>query len=468
MPTPPRRPCLLRNKRLAPGAYGVLGIVIFLLLAIVFSRYGNAAFAKSAISSAGSNSAVHFTTQERIGFQSGDDWEPSITADRYGHVYTLYKHYDVTGGQTCQGCNKHLLFQRSDDGGKTWSAPRALTPTSLNNVGPQFDPQIMVDPLDGHTIWVSYLQNNTSLIAVQKSTDFGQTWSTQVIVSNPLPAGLDKDELAVRGKEIVVAYDDNRNTWSSVSLDGGKTWKVHEVFPTSDRFSISLSAGAAIDSHGNIFVSWDSFDKAHRKNGNGPATVWVSKSTDFGQIWTRTIIDVSGAGFPCNNCGYSYLSAQMALRIGSDDTIYLLWNGTVTLTNFAPERIFFSRSTDDGRTYSPRDGVSDAPAGVEHCFPAIAAGSAAGDVRIAWMDKRAGRWNVFFRRSTDGGLDFSSTVQVSSYVPGFPYLHPNGFDLPYGDYQSMVVDDQNHTQMVFGEGPSYAGPGNQWVSHSTD
>jgi hypothetical protein len=30
----------------------------------------------------------------------------------------------------------------------------------------------------------------------------------------------------------------------------------------------------------------------------------------------------------------------------------------------------------------------------------------------------------------------------------------------------MVVDDQNRTQMAFGEGPSYAGPGNQWVSHS--
>ncbi len=466
MSTLPQWPRLQRNKRSAPGAYGVLGIVIFLLLAIVFSRYGSPAYAKSAISSANSSSAVHFTTQERIGFQSGDDWEPSITADRYGHVYTLYKHYDVTGGQTCQGCDRHLLFQRSDDGGKTWSAPRALTPTGLKKVGPQFDPQIMVDPLDGRTVWVSYLQNNTSLIAVQKSTDFGQTWSPQVIVSNPLPAGLDKDELAVRGNEIIVAYDDNFNTWSSVSLDGGKTWKVHEVFPTSNRFSISLSADAAIDSHGNFFVSWDSFDKANRNSGNGPATVWVSKSSDFGQTWSRTVIDVSGAGFPCNNCGYSYLSAQMALRIGSDDTIYLLWNGTVAVTNYAPERVFFSRSTDDGRTYSPRVDISNAPRGVEHCFPAIAAGSTAGDVRIAWMDKRTGRWNVFFRSSTDGGLDFGSTVQVSGYVPGYPYLHPNGFDLPYGDYQSMVVDNQNNTQMAFGEGPSYAGPGNQWVSHS--
>jgi uncharacterized protein len=35
-----------------------------------------------------------------------------------------------------------------------------------------------------------------------------------------------------------------------------------------------------------------------------------------------------------------------------------------------PERIYFARSTDDGRTYSTRVDVSDAPTGVEHCFPA--------------------------------------------------------------------------------------------------
>jgi hypothetical protein len=155
----------------------------------------------------------------------------------------------------------------------------------------------------------------------------------------------------------------------------------------------------------------------------------------------------------------------MALRIGSDNTIYLLWNGTVHLINGGPERIFFSRSTDDGNTYSPRIQVSGAPNGVEHSFPAIAVGKQAGDVRIGWMDKRTGEWNVFYRRSEDGGQQFSSTVHVSSFVPGYPYLSPAGFRLPYGDYCSMTVDEDNNTQMAFGEGPSYAGPGNIWVSH---
>jgi hypothetical protein len=428
-------------------------------LLLVLASCGETAFAAPA---AQQNNGNQFSAQARVGFQSGDDWEPSITSDRYGHIYELNKHYDVQGGQTCQGCDLHLLVQRSDDQGRTWSAPLPIAPIFVK--GGQYDPQIVVDPVNGRTVWASFLQNAKSLIVVVKSTDFGVTWSAPMIVTNR-PPGLDKDELAVRGNRIIVAYDDNFNTWASISLDGGKSWTTHEVFPTTKKFSLSLSAGSAIDSQGNFFVSWDSFDKAHRKLGDGPSTVWVSKSSDNGNHWTRTVIDVSGAPPPCSNCGFSYLGSQMALHIGSDDAIYLLWNGTVDQTDFAPQRIFFSRSTDHGQTYSPRVDVSDAPNGIEHCFPAITNGQKAGDVRIGWMDTRTGQWNVFYRTSLDGGTHLSSTVRISSFVPGYPYLTQAGFSLPYGDYWQMSVDKDNNTQMAFGEGPSYLGPGNIWVAH---
>ena len=451
-----------RSRKLKQSLF-VAPFLFFMLLAFLLLWSTNGATVLAASASSSATSTQQFTTQARIGFQAGDDWEPSITTDRYGHTYALYKHYDVTGGQTCSGCDLHLLVQRSSDDGQTWTSPRPIAPIAVT--GGQYDPQIMVDPVDGRTVWASFLQNATSVIAVVKSTDFGQTWSAPSFVSTHQP-GVDKDELAVRGNTIVVAYDDNYNTWASISLDGGNSWITRLVFHTSPRFSISLSADAAIDSLGNIFISWDSFDKAHRNNGDGPSTVWVSKSSDHGHSWSRKVIDISGAPPPCANCGYSFLGAQMALRVGSDDTIYLLWNGTVTLTNFAPERIFFSRSTDHGNSYSPRVGISDAPNGVEHCFPALAVGSTAGDVRLAWMDKRTGTWNVFYRSSQDGGQHLSNTVRISGYVPGYPYLTPKGFGSPYGDYMSMVVDENNTVQMAFGEGPSYQGPGNIWVSHS--
>lgn len=457
---------LSSRQRTRRSVFSHSGIVLFSLLCcliFVLAIRENAAFARTAVSR--QSVEMHFTPQTRLGFQSGDEWEPSITADRYGHVYALYKHYDVSGGQTCGGCDRHLLFQRSDDEGRTWSAPRPIAPGPVK--GGQYDPQIVVDPNDGRTLWASFLQNAKSEIAVVKSTDFGQTWSPIRIVS-ALPPGLDKDELAVRGNTVLVAYDDNFNTWASITNDGGRTWATREVFPTSKQFSISLAAGAAIDTHNNFFISWDSFDSLHRKLGDGPATVWVSQSSDNGEHWTRTVIDVSAEAPSCNNCGFAYLSSQMALRIGSDDTIYLLWNGSVGATPLAPQRIFFARSTDHGHTYSARVEVSNAPAGVEHCFPALATGWGAGDVRIGWMDMRTGAWNVFYRSSLDGGSHFSDVTRTSSYVPGYSYLTPAGFTLPYGDYFSLAVDADNKTQAAFGEGPSYAGPGNQWTARQVE
>lgn len=439
-------------------------LLIILSLALLCSLFIGAGTAPAMQNSPQGQGGLQFSPQSRIGFQAGDDWEPSIAADRFGHTYALFKHYDVN--PTCTRCDLHLLVQRSDDGGITWSTPRPVAPVAVN--GGQYDPQIAVDPLDGRTIWVSFLQNEKSKIAVVKSTDFGATWSKLSIVSD-LPPGLDKDELAVRGDTILVAYDDDENTWASVSTDGGEHWATHEVFPTSDAFSLSLSAGAAIDTRGNFYISWDSYDLAHSANGQGPVTLWVAKSSDQGLTWTRKVVAISPAAAPlCDACGFDYLSSQMALKIGSDDTIYVLWNSNIDGVDNTPERVFFARSTDHGKTYSSPVDISNAPAGVEHCFPAIAVGTAPGDVRIGWMDTRTGAWNVFFRKSSDGGLTFSKVVRISSYVPGYSYLTPAGFGLPYGDYFSMVVDEHNHTQAVFGEAPSYAGPGNQWVAHSTD
>ena len=151
----------------------------------ILSSCGTTALAASAVHP---QTGQQFSKQARIGFKSGDDWEPSITTDRFGHVYALYKHYDVSGGQTCAGCGLHMVFQRSDDGGNTWTAPRAVAPGPIKGKSGQDDPQIAVDPVDGRTVWVSFMQNFPKAeIEIVKSTDFGATWSQPVVISNLPP-----------------------------------------------------------------------------------------------------------------------------------------------------------------------------------------------------------------------------------------------------------------------------------------
>jgi hypothetical protein len=405
--------------------------------------------------------ATRFTTQTRAGFPAGDDWEPSTATDRFGHVYLLYKHYDVAGQPSCASCDLHLLLQVSGDRGKTWSAPRALDPEPVK--GGQFDPQIAVDPADGRTVWASYLQNGKSSIAVMKSTDFGQTWSGPTIVEN-LQRATDKDILAVRGQTVAVAFNAVQKVYAAISQDGGATWATQLITDGSAQLGWSLGGGGGIDSHGTIYFAFDGYTQ--NGGAKGPVHLYVSRSANGGQTWSLTLVGTSGAPYPCTNCGFAFLGAQLTLAVGSDDAVYLLWNATADQTDYAPERIYFARSTDRGATYSARQDVSLAASDVEHSFPAITSGAGAGDVRIGWMDQRSGAWNVWYRASGNGGVSFGAETRVSGYVPGYSYLTASGFGLPYGDYFQLAVDDRGGTQAAWGESSSYAGPGNIWLAHS--
>ncbi len=406
------------------------------------------------------HAATGFTTQARLGFPAGDDWEPALAADRYGHVYVLYKHYDVAGQTSCSSCALHVLLQVSSDRGQTWSAPRPIDPQPV--VGGQYDSQIAVDPVDGKTVWASFLQNSKSSIAVMKSTDFGQTWTGPTIVEN-LQRATDKDILAVRGLTVAVAYNAAQKIYASISHDGGQTWATQLINSGSSQQGWSLGGGGGIDSQGNIYFSWDGYTQ--NGQAKGPVNVFVTESRDGGHTWNLTSMGVSGAPYPCSNCGFAFLGAQATMTVGSDDTVYVLYNSTVDPTDFAPERIFYAKSTDHGASYSTRQDVSLAAQGVEHAFPAITTGSGNDDVRIAWMDMRTSRWNLFYRASSDGGSTWSGEIKVSGYVPGYSYLTPSGFGLPYGDYFEISVDDRGSTQIAWGESENYAGPGNIWTSH---
>ena len=297
-----------------------------------------------------------------------------------------------------------------------------------------------------------------------KSTDFGQTWTGPTIVEN-LQRATDKDILTVRGLTVAVAYNAAQKIYASISHDGGQTWATQLINSGSTQKGWSLGGGGSIDSQGNIYFSW----AGYTQNGQakGPVNLFVSESRDGGQTWPLTPIGISGAPYPCSNCGFAFLGAQATMTVGSDDTVYVLYNSTVDQTDFAPERIFYAKSTDHGTSYSARQDVSLAAQGVEHAFPAITTGARSGDVRIAWMDMRTGQWNLFYRASSDGGSTWSGETTVSSYVPGYSYLIPTGFGLPYGDYFDMSVDDRGGTQIAWGEAGSYAGPGNIWASHSS-
>ncbi|HEX5691711.1 MAG TPA: hypothetical protein VFX76_16970 [Roseiflexaceae bacterium] len=84
-----------------------------------------------------------------------------------------------------------------------------------------------------------------------------------------------------------------------------------------------------------------------------------------------------------------------------------------------------------------------------------------GDVRIAWMDTRVNgtTWNTYYRSTTNGGGNWSAEIDISTPVQGIPYITPEGFSYPFGDYFEIAVDDRGTAHAVWGEGLNYDAPG---------
>jgi hypothetical protein len=399
--------------------------------------------------------APGFTPQQRIGLRQGDQWEPALAADGYGHVYVLYPQYLQMPG--CAACPlPSMILVSSSDNGQTWKSERRLASRGTA----QFDPQIVVDPVDRRTVYAAWLENERRDILVARSGDFGLTWTTVIATRTATEA--DRPVLAVRGLDVYVAYNRAAKVWVAASHDGGNTFVPVNVNET-DGMGWAQAGGAAVDPLGNLYVSWAGYTRV--AGGQGPVDLYISRSADGGRTWSSSLMDISGAPPECatNECGWAYLGAQITVSADAAGTLYALWNAGPM--NRGAERIYFSSSTTSGLTWSPKSNVSGAPYGVAHAFPTMVAGTA-GDVRIAWMDARQSPfWNTYYRSSTNGGATWSSEAQLSTYVPGYEYIDPKGFKFPFGDYFEMDIDNRGETQVVWGEGLTYESPGNIWYSN---
>jgi len=402
-----------------------------------------------------------FTPQTRLGYTSGDQWEPAIAADRFGHVYMLYAQYEGVPG--CPSCsNPTQILQISNDHGTTWGSPIIMYPAGASTGG-QWDSQIVVDTVDGRTVYASFMQNNKSDIIVSKSTDFGVNWTH--VIADATNAGTDKPILAVRGQNVHVVYNHAQTIWSANSIDGGQNFTEVKI-NQNGKLGWALAGGGAVTPNGNVFFAWAGYERNGGATGN--VNLYVSKSTDGGASWSTKVLEVSSSPPQCPeyNCGWGYLGGQMVMTSDESGTVYVLWNSGASPE--APERIYFSKSTDNGNTWSAKVDVSTAPQGTHHNFPAIAA-TGNGNVRISWMDARAAnggldRWNVYYRSSTNGGSTWTNEVDISSFVPGFTYIFNDGFRFPFGDYYEIDIDENGTAHVVFGEGFDYNAPGSIWYT----
>ncbi len=134
--------------------------------------------------------------------------------------------------------------------------------------------------------------------------------------------------------------------------------------------------------------------------------IFVSRSTDMGLTWTSSLV-FSGPFNVAENNVFPALAVDP-----KTGTLYAAWSDA--------HHIFFSRSTDQGTTWSPAGTVNLAPA-TTAVFPWLAARGGTVDLvyygtTATSKDDPAAMWNVYLAQSTDGG---------TSFVQGVVSAHPN-------------------------------------------
>ena len=428
-------------------------IVQKLAICLVLPLFVLTLSAKAAFAASG------FTPQHRLGYTSGDQWEPALATDAHGHIYILYPQYGAVA--QCPACTTPtMVLLTSNDNGVSWDPPQPLLTSSSG----QFDAQIKVDPVDRQTLYASWMQGRHDIV-VGRSEDFGRSWSFAIAEHSP-EIIIDKPVLAARGANVYVSFNHEQTLLVAASHDYGQNFSSAVLNPGA-KPGWSLAAGATVDPVGNVYFSWTAYPRTNIRTR--PVDVFVSRSVDGGRNWSTTPMDVSSAAPGCaaQLCSAGFLASQMALASDDAGIVYALWNSGSAVGG--PQRIYFSSSTDGGESWSTKVDVSDTRLGVEHCFPAITAGST-GDVRIAWMDTRKvdtqkhPLWNTFYRASTNGGATWSAESKLSGPVRGYDYIQPNGFLFPFGNLFSIGIDNLSATHVVWGEGRNFSSPGSIWYA----
>jgi len=279
----------------------------------------------------------------------------------------------------------------------------------------------------------------------------------QVSILTPTPGSFTEPSIAVNPvnpQNVVAVFQVNAQ--ASYSEDAGRTWASAKGVAPSN-YKISGDVSTAFDNHGHAFICYIAFDKlgtfnywGHNATRNG---IFVRRSSDGGKTWEANHVAVSeyatAAGIPFEDKPYLVADTSKSRFAGN---LYVGWTRW-TLTD---SEMMFSRSTDDGVTWSPPIEIDRHPG-----LPRDDNGAAEGFAGAVGPDGRMyAVWSqdddIFFTTSRDGGRTFSRAravihtapimfaVQTLERANGFPQI---GIDprtrrlyLTWSDYRNGDID----------------------------
>ncbi len=164
----------------------------------------------------------------------------------------------------------------------------------------------------------------------------------------------------------------------------------------------SVYGQVSATSEKDVYIVWqDSVPGNNKRNYD----IFFKKSIDGGALFSKEI-NLS------NNNGFSEHPQISA----SENNVYIVWADDT----YANRAIFFTKSTDGGNTFGSPINLSN-NTGDSHNQEIVVFGD---NVYIVWQDKPSvdqTSSNIFFKSSTDGGITFSQTFNLSNNANDYSF-----------------------------------------------
>jgi BNR/Asp-box repeat protein len=218
-----------------------------------------------------------------------------------------------------------------------------------------------------------------------------------------------------------------------VTFDGGKTWKT---VPTPDLKNLVQGDDVVVFSHDgvayHVHLSFDGIRLARPVRAENGMIVNVSK--DGGNTWTDGTPAINHVNTVTPFEDKPGIIVDNVPSSRSKGNVYLAWTRFDVYGSANPEhrsQIYFTRSTDQGQTFSMPFRISDTGGDcldsdntVEGAVPAV---GPHGEVYVVW----AGPLGLVFDKSLDGGLTFGKD-KVIGEIPGGWDFSIDGLDRANG------------------------------------